>query len=64
MRWKSIITTNHAIMGLYLPPDDRRHYVAASKLTKDAFSPDYWNEFWRWYREGGLEAVARAIWAS
>jgi hypothetical protein len=56
-----IITTNHAIMGLYLPPDDRRHYVAASRHTKEDFSPDYWNEFWRWYYDGGLEAVARYL---
>jgi hypothetical protein len=56
-----IITTNHTIMGLYLPSDDRRHYVAASKHTKEDFSPDYWNEFWRWYYEGGLEAVARYL---
>jgi DNA polymerase III delta prime subunit len=56
-----IITTNHSITGLYLPPDDRRHYVAASKVKKEAFPPDYWNMFWDWYRTGGLDAVGRYL---
>jgi Family of unknown function (DUF5906) len=34
-----IITTNHKADGIYLPPDDRRHYVAWSDLTKDDFTP-------------------------
>ncbi len=51
-----IITTNHSITGLYLPPDDRRHYVAASKIKKEDFPDDYWNKFWDWYRKGGLDA--------
>ena len=29
-----IITTNHKTDGIYLPADDRRHYVAWSDLTK------------------------------
>ena len=32
-----IITTNHKADGIYLPADDRRHYVAWSDLTKDDF---------------------------
>src|SRR5262249_26189340 len=32
-----IITTNHKIDGIYLPPDDRRHHVAWSPLTKADF---------------------------
>jgi hypothetical protein len=53
-----VITTNHKTDGIYLPADDRRHYLAWSELTKEAFSPDYWNQLWRWYREGGIEHVA------
>ena len=30
-----IITTNHKTDGIYLPADDRRHYVAWSDLTKE-----------------------------
>jgi hypothetical protein len=53
-----IITTNHKIDGLYLPPGDRRHFVAWSKLTKDNFDADFWRDHWRWYQSGGFEHVA------
>jgi Family of unknown function (DUF5906) len=53
-----IITTNHKTDGVYLPADDRRHYVAWSDCTKEDFSPAYWKKLWSWYRKGGIEAVA------
>jgi hypothetical protein len=54
-----IITTNHKADGIFLPPDDRRHYVAWSELTKDNFTPDYWNDLYHWYQhEGGNQNVA------
>jgi hypothetical protein len=53
-----VLTTNHKTDGLYLPADDRRHYVAWSNCTKDDFKPEYWNEFWTWYDEGGFGHVA------
>ena len=53
-----IITTNHKTDGIYLPADDRRHFVAWSDVTKEAFPPDYWNELWRWYESGGYGHVA------
>jgi hypothetical protein len=53
-----IITTNYKTDGLYLPADDRRHYVAWSDLTKDDFIPAYWNALWRWYDHGGDGHVA------
>ena len=53
-----IITTNHKTDGIFLPADDRRHYVAWSDLTKDDFEPDYWTRLWRWYDEGGDRHVA------
>jgi hypothetical protein len=53
-----LITTNHKTDGIYLPADDRRHYVAWSHRTKEEFPPDYWNELWRWYRSGGFGHVA------
>ena len=53
-----IITTNHKVDGIYLPADDRRHYVAWSPLTKDDFSGDYWTDLWAWYKNGGIQHVA------
>ena len=53
-----IITTNHKADGIYLPPDDRRHFVAWSHLTKDDFIVDYWNALWGWYECGGYRHVA------
>jgi hypothetical protein len=53
-----VLTTNHKTDGLYLPADDRRHYVAWSNCTKDEFTPKYWNEIWTWYGEGGFGHVA------
>jgi Family of unknown function (DUF5906) len=53
-----ILTTNHKADGIYLPPDDRRHFVAWSDLTKDDFTAEYWNKLWRFYRDGGSANVA------
>ena len=53
-----IITTNHKADGIYLPADDRRHFVAWSDLTKDDFTAAYWNRLWRFYRDGGSANVA------
>jgi hypothetical protein len=44
-----VLTTNHKTDGLYLPADDRRHYVAWSPRSIGDFSPKYWNELWNWY---------------
>lgn len=52
-----VITTNHRLNGLYLPEDDRRHYVAWSELTKEEFPADYWRKLWGWYAAGGLANV-------
>src|SRR5262245_27700413 len=52
-----IIGTNYKTGGIYLPPDDRRHYVAWSNLTRNDFSDDYWNKLWRYYDAGGYEHV-------
>jgi Family of unknown function (DUF5906) len=53
-----IITTNHKADGIYLPADDRRHFVAWSGLCKDDFDANYWVKLWRWYRQGGAKDVA------
>jgi hypothetical protein len=52
-----VITTNNKLDGVHLPPDDRRHYVAWSPLTRDEFPPDYWAKLYSWYEEGGTGHV-------
>src|SRR5262245_56363489 len=53
-----IITANDKQNGIYLPADDRRHFVAWSPLSKDDFTEEYWNKLYGWYAAGGNEAVA------
>jgi hypothetical protein len=53
-----VITTNHLTNGIFLPADDRRHYVAWSSLDKEDFTPDYWDKLWGWYNNGGDGHVA------
>jgi Family of unknown function (DUF5906) len=55
-----IITTNHKNDGIYLPADDRRHYVAWSEATKEdaRFKSDYWKRMYAYYESGGLRHVA------
>ncbi len=53
-----IITTNHKTTGIYLPADDRRHFVAWSECTSDTFNPNYWTDLYQWYEHGGREHVA------
>jgi hypothetical protein len=53
-----VLTTNHKTDGIYVPADDRRHYVAWSDRKKEDFAPGYWNELWGFYADGGLEHVA------
>jgi hypothetical protein len=52
-----LITTNHKTDGLYLPPNDRRHYVAWSDAVMADFDKQYWNDFYAWYKGGGRAHV-------
>jgi Family of unknown function (DUF5906) len=56
-----IITTNHKADGLYLPPDDRRTYVAWSELSLEDFSEDYWQRLWGFYEGGGDRHIAEYL---
>ena len=38
-----ILTTNYKTTGIYLPAEDRRHYVTWSNMAPEDFSDDYWN---------------------
>jgi Family of unknown function (DUF5906) len=53
-----VITTNHKADGIYLPPDDRRHFVAWSNLSETDFTAQYWHDLYGWYANGGHEQVA------
>jgi hypothetical protein len=53
-----IITTNHKSDGIFLPSDDRRHFVAWSALDKDDFPLGYWARIFAWYENGGKGHVA------
>jgi hypothetical protein len=62
-----IITTNYKTEGIYLPADDRRHYVAWSDVMPSAFDSHpgagdasaYFDAMWRWYeKEGGFGDIA------
>jgi hypothetical protein len=53
-----VMTTNHKTDGIFLPSDDRRHFVAWSEATKDDFSESYWDGLWGWYESEGFGHVA------
>ncbi|MXP27912.1 hypothetical protein GRI58_03630 [Porphyrobacter algicida] len=53
-----IITSNHKTDGIYLPTDDRRHYVAWSTLSRESFEADYWQRLYGWFANGGTGHVA------
>jgi hypothetical protein len=53
----TIISTNYK-HGLYLPANDRRHYVAWSEQTMAAFDEAYWQGLFGWYDNGGTGHVA------
>jgi Family of unknown function (DUF5906) len=55
---RGIMTTNHKTGGIYLPADDRRHYVAWSIVKAASFPEGHWIEFWKWYEGGGFGHVA------
>lgn len=54
-----LILTTNGRDSLFLPSDDRRYFVAWNyDLTKEDFTPQYWQEFYTWLANGGNEAVA------
>jgi hypothetical protein len=56
-----ILTTNHKSDGIYLPADDRRHFVAWSPRTKEDFPAGYWAGIYKWFADGGRGAVAHYL---
>jgi hypothetical protein len=53
-----VLTTNYKTNGIYLPANDRRHYVAWSERITDDFPDAYWDGIYSWYDRGGIENVA------
>jgi hypothetical protein len=54
-----LITTNHKSDGIYLPEDDRRHYIAWSTRLQGDFDNAYRDTLWHWLeQEGGNANVA------
>jgi hypothetical protein len=54
-----VITTNYKTNGIYLPPQDRRHYVAWSDRVRGDFEDGYWPKLFNWYHnEDGCRHVA------
>ena len=47
-----VITTNHQD-ALYLPEDDRRLLVANSPCKTGEFTSEFFDDFYRWYGDGG-----------
>lgn len=52
-----IITTNTKD-SIYLPEDDRRHFVAYSEVVRGDYEEGYWGEMYEYYARGGARAVA------
>jgi hypothetical protein len=50
--------SNYLTDGLYLPADDRRHFVAWSDRVRDDFPKDYWEAFHTWLDAEGNGHVA------
>jgi hypothetical protein len=53
-----IITTNYKTDAIYLPADDRRHFVAWSPCSRENFDAGYWCRLHGWYANGGTGHVA------
>jgi hypothetical protein len=56
-----IMTSNYKVSGLYLPADDRRHFVAWSNSERKNFSEAYWARYWARLENGGAAAVAEHL---
>jgi len=53
-----ILTSNYKTGGLYLPADDRRHYIAWSDLDKRDIPEQYWQDIYAWYDVDGCRHIA------
>lgn len=56
---RPVLTTNHAVDGIYIPPEDRRHYCAWSDAEK--MDEETATALWEWYEAGGMDWVANYL---
>lgn len=56
-----VVTTNHKTDGIYIPADDRRHFVAWSPRFKEEFDAEYWRSIYSWFANGGTAHVAEYL---
>jgi hypothetical protein len=56
-----VFTTNHRQGGLYLPGDDRRHFVVWSEATRDECDAAHFDSLYGWYDAGGRAEVAEYL---
>jgi hypothetical protein len=55
-----VMTSNHDD-ALYLPRDDRRHFVCVSQRSQADFPEGYFDRIYGWFAKGGNEAVAHFL---
>ena len=53
-----VITTNYKTNGIFLPPDDRRHFVAWSEAQQDDVTEAQWSDYYQWLEKDGSAHVA------
>ncbi len=53
-----ILTTNHLTDGLFIPPEDRRVYLAWSRAQPTKFSKEFWDAYFLRLKGGDDEHVA------
>jgi hypothetical protein len=53
-----IFTTNYRLTGIYLPEDDRRHFVAWSEKLMADFGDKYFGDLYGWLQLEGNRHVA------
>ena len=49
----SVIITTNRKESMYLPPDDRRYFVAWADCKREDFPADYFKGLWGWYSRDG-----------
>ena len=52
-----IFTSNYRTNGIFLPAEDRRHFVAWSNISLGDFPEGYWNKIW-----DGMKQVVIKMW--
>lgn len=53
-----VMTTNYRTDGLYLPPDDARHFPVWSDAVKEDYEPGFFKDHYRWLKHDGVAHVA------